>query len=306
METSTISLAYEWTILQRDMSLKYHMENSIFKGPIIKLANIFGIIPFYDFNQRKLIHKTIFKIYGTLLTCFMTTITIASYQYRHPDLVPLSPHLRSLQVLVIAISLILFLVIVLGASFWNMESWWRLIDLLSYTKYYGKFASCNFLNYPGILIITGTIHGFILFSITAYVIGVIYAALYFYLMVLQYVRLLIVCLMCNVLMLLRNKYKIINNKLTEYQFCTIIKNRTSEKLEEIVRLFLECDKIVQLFNKIFGWPLLFIFAGSAGILLGTLALTTEGIIISPEKGAAYNRVFIVNLFHGLMAMVSAC
>lgn len=286
------------------MLLKHHKENNVCRSPIFILANIFGVIPFYDFNKKRLTHIKLFKLYGGLITFLITVIATACYLYGEQDRVSMSWHMKLLQFLVILNSLILFLVTVLGSSFQNMQSWEHLLNLLCHTEFYSRQVRCNFPNLSSILIIMGTIHGLALFLIILYLVGTIYAVIYFHVIILQYARMLIVCLMHDIIKLLRNKYQAIDSKLTHVHFCTVIKNSTLDKLREMRTLYMECNKIVELFNQILGWPLLFTLAGSVEIVLTTLSVITEGGITHPENNAKYNEIMIMKMFYTVMALVS--
>lgn len=278
----------------------YHREKTIFFKFIIRLANVFGAIPLYNYEKRELIHKKLFKSYSLLLGLLVTTTTAVSYLYRQIDELSLSALLLSFQLLVIMTTLSLFLANVLGSAFWNMEAWESMLNLLCGLKHNVKY----FVNVSLAILIVVHVHGVILYTSILYSMGLIYSALSCHMIILQNSKLLVVCLMYIVAGFTASMYKKINNILNDINVCIVIKSNTVKRLQEVGKIYMQADKIVDLFNKIFGWPLLLVLAESVEVMLITLAIITEHGFKVPETDSVYKGILALNAFYTVMAVVS--
>lgn len=282
------------------MSLK-HPERS---KPVIILANIFCIIPYYDFKKQKLAHKNLFKLHGLLLGSIMAVVVSYSQYWSLQKPSSLSPLLSTLQFFMVTASLFLFLAIVLGNSFCNMEPWERMLKLLYHKEHAIKGNRRDSLNFPFIYIIIGSVYVFILFAFTAHTMGLIYADILLHIAVLHYAKLIEVCLMYTVITLLRSKYKIISCNLDDINSCVVIQDDTVKKLRELKRIYLEGDSLVKYFNIIFGWPMLLFLAESVQIMLFCSALLTERSLMLPTGMALSSEVIVLNWSFTILAVVS--
>ncbi|XP_023311596.1 uncharacterized protein LOC111692101 [Anoplophora glabripennis] len=97
-------------------------------------------------------------------------------------------------------------------------------------------------------------------------------------LILYYDRVISTSLMYNIVDLLRNKYKQINKILVDINRSTVIKKNTFNRIRDVKREYTETVMVVEIWNKIFGWPLLLIFVEIlARVLLSLAALTEHGI-----------------------------
>lgn len=286
------------------MSLKYTPENNIFKNPLIKLANIFGIAPFYDFTTCKLTHQGLFKAYGLLLAVMMTSGTILFYSYSQQEMVSISSFLSGVHFLMVITSLSLFSIVILGSSFWHMESWQQILNLLSEMEYHNRCSRKCFFSIPCIFFITGTIHGIVLFTYILHFMQASFTELFLPIIVLQYAILVVVCLMMDIVGFLKHMYTSINSSLLDINVCAVIKGNATEKLQEAVKVYRRAGKIVDLFNKIFGWPLLLLFAQSVETVLLSLAFLTERNKTIHIDKVVPGEVLVLNTFYAVMGLVS--
>lgn len=283
---------------------KYREEKVILRDPILKLAPFFGITPFYNFSRHQLIEKNLCKAYGPLLAVAMAAAVLISFYFSQQKIAYISPMLTGLQSVMIITYLTLFLITAFGSSIWNMELWERMFNLLYRSGYHDESNGRYFLNIPLIFLIFGFVHGFILFAVTLYYLGIIFAGILSPMILLNYSKVTTVCVVYKIIRLLKNKYTFINNTITDVSFCTVIKSGTIKNLQKMTRIYMEADKILEIFNKIFAWPLFLILAGSVENLLISLAIFAERGIKLPENTDLYNEIVIINGFYAFLAVVS--
>lgn len=286
------------------MSPKITTKDYTLKKPLIKLASIFGITPFYNFEKQKLIRGNLFKLYGLLLATVVTTGTIVSYDYHKNETKMMSALLSCLKHLLVGTVLVLFLVTVLGASFWTMQPWKKMLKLLSNIDNNTRCTIRYFLNVPFMILVFEGTHASIFLIYILINFDVTYAAVSCATMVVQYCKILTVCLTCAIIDFIRSKYKTIDNILTDINCCAVIKNSTLKKIRGIQELYVEADKMVELFNEIFGWPLLLILAVSVEVMLISLALITEHSFKPVVDFVIYRNFLILNSYYVIIAIVS--
>lgn len=285
----------------KNMPLKSRRRSDIFRDPIFRLANILGIMPYYDYNKEKVPHKNLFRLYGLLLSGFMMWTSILSCFQLYQGLVSVSPLLVSLEFLVISTFILLFLVSVLGSSFWNLKLWTHMIRLLSYSGIHFNRNWRTFLNIPHIFLFVGCFSTIILFIFMLYFMGIDYAQ---HILIFHLSRHIETCLIYNIITLLRRKYKTIHDTLVKLSFCTVIKSSTVKNIQELKKIYLETDKIVITFNRIFGWPLLLHFCQlMASLLLFLGLLTDHSLKVTMEKMIS-SEVIISNVLYTFMTLVS--
>lgn len=277
---------------------------NIFVETTIRLANIFSAIPYYDFKKQKVTHKNLFKLYGLIVTSTMPLAMIYSHGMYKKMIISTSPLLSTINLSTVAVSLLLFVVTVLGSSFWNMGTWERMLKLLFEKNYELNCNGKYFFSFPFVYFIIGNIYVIILFISTVRAMGLKYVGYILHIMVLDYSRFLETCLMYIVIVLIRNKYKMISDSLTDINLCVIIEDSTTKKLRETKQFYEEADKLVEHFNGIFGWPLLFFLAESVQIMLLSLALLTEQGLRLPMDMAISSDIVVLNSFYTLMTVVS--
>lgn len=242
---------------------------SAFRGPIFKLANIFGITPYYNLSRQKLRYTILFKFHGLFLVMLSLTAIITSYYTLRNEPIIISPLLQSLQLLLATISTLSFLVLILRSSFSKMKSWERMLNLLARTECHNMRSGRKILY---VFLVVCSFPGLALFAFTLVLNGISYAGP---VLILYFTRHVAICLMCNVVDILKNKYNAIDNVLDNLRVLTVIESGTAMKIKDLQRTYLEADKIVGYFNAIFGWPLLLLFAETVLILLLFLAIVTE-------------------------------
>lgn len=267
---------------------------------IIRVANAFGAAPIYDFKKQKLTHKKVFKLYGTFLSLFIVASVITTCLYNQKVASSLSPLLASIQFLLSITSLGLFLVNVFRSSFWGMESWEKMLNLLSQVKCKRRYVSV-----ASMILTVGGIHWVVLVTCIFYFMGMTYTALSIHVMIFQYSKLLLVCLMYIITGFITNLYQNINKIMDDISACTVIESDTLRKTRVIVRIYARADKMVALFNEIFGWPTLLILAESVEVLLVTVAIIIERSVKQPANDLVYTEVLVLNMFYTFMAIVSS-
>lgn len=269
---------------------------------IFKLTNIFVVVPFYDFNKRKLTHKTLCKAYGILLTV-TATITTFSYYFRR-NFIHSSSLLATFQNLMSITSLLLFSVTALGSSFWNMKPWEEMLNLLFHTETHTDCTRRRFLHIPIILLLLRCLHGIVIYSFLLQILGAAYTEHFLHVLILHFSRILTIYIIHVIVSFIKNKYRNVNSILDGISCCIVIKNSTVKKLQGAQRIYLEADKLVQFFNKIFGWPMLLILAESMEIMLLALALFTEQALQLSSKPIVPKEVVLLNTFYTVMLVVS--
>lgn len=278
----------------------HHKGNHVFKNPIFKLAHVFGIVPYYDFKIHKLIHRNLYKLHGSLLVLVMTIVTIIPYHSFQQQDIHATSHLEILQLFVVVTTMLLFLVTVLGSSFWNAKSWEQILDLLSYSDCRVRCSKRYFLSTP-FLSLTAGVPGHVLFGFGLYLIGGIYSV---FSMIFYVTRHVAICLMFTIIGLIRKRYEVINDTLLDIRLSTVIKSSTVKRLQRAEKMYVEAGKMVEYFNKIFGWPLLLLFAESVENVLLSLAILTEHGLRLPEGTTLTNESIILNICFTVVILVS--
>lgn len=282
------------------MFLKYHEKSYGFINPIIKLGNIFGVIPYYDFKIRSLSHEILSKIYGLLLVVYIITALIAPYSILVSEHTVMTPHLTTLQFFIFVNTILFILTTVLGSSFWNMRSWERLLNIFSLSEYCVEWSREFYLN-TSFLFLVGGAPGIVLSGYMLYSMGGLYAIpiLVYYL-----TKYITTCTICYIVSLIRNRYKTINNTFGDISRCTVIRTSTVKQLQDITRVYIETDKAVELFNILFGWPLLLIFSECMQGMLLSLAIMTEHGFRLPVEIVISEELYILNILCAFVSMVS--
>ncbi|XP_018568233.1 uncharacterized protein LOC108908597 [Anoplophora glabripennis] len=281
------------------MAIEHRHENEINQYLLFKLSNIAGVIPWYDFKKQKLSYESLYKLYGILLAVFVLVTTLICFYNIRQDVAFNSPLLNGLKVLGEATSLLLFLLIVSGSSFWNMKSWEQFINLLPHTDCRLKCNRKYFLNIPFVAAIAGCIHPFIVYGFALEAGEIILAQ---HMLVIHFTRHIMICLMYHVISLLRNMYDTVNKSLVRIKLCAVINSSTIEDLQELQTIYVEADKIVCTFNIVFGWPLLLLFTQTVASMLLILSTFTENGLNIRLKEILTEKIILMTLFH-TVAMV---
>lgn len=277
------------------------MSSNVFNDPVFKIVNIFCISPPYDFKTHKLTHKIIFKSYGVLLTGLVLVAAAFSYYKLHQQMVYVSSLLEGLEFLVITTCLFLFMVTVLGSCFWNEKMWETLFNLISHTEWYVVCSRRYFLSTSFLCLSVGSLLWIFLFVFIFYFLGIYFSE---HILIFYVPRHIQMCLMYNILIVIRKKYKTISDTLVDINFCTIIKTSTVKNLQEIRKIYVETDRIVETFNAVFGWTMLLLLAQTVASALLFLAILTDRTLILNMKRVLSNEVINANIFYTIMCVVS--
>lgn len=271
---------------------------------ISKLANIFGVIPIYDYKMQKLTHQKLFKLYGIILTIVLTTESLLSIIFQHQHLVLFNSDLTEfLFSLVEASELIFFVFTTLGTSFWNMKSWEQLLQLTYRLDDVRPPIKKLFLKTQFAIIAMGSITVLVTASFAFIRWGVMRSGYYVPFLSLYYARIISTSLMYNFIALLTNKYRQINITLVDINKRTVINTDTFKRIRNIKRMYIEAVKLVAIWNKIFGWPLLLIITQIlTRILLCLASLTERGL--EALKGSSNNEIREVIFSHVAFAVIS--
>lgn len=250
---------------------KFRRNNDIrFVTPLYNLSTIMGISPpnNFQFKQSKS------KIYEhlTVIRCVILTISFILsflgnmfyiYPYTHTTIALCEGMLFLMMTMTTIIS-------TLRSGFWHREEWNNMIEsfLILDDKFKIEPKGRNLFMIEFIL---GHLVLFLVLSNDAYFNLIYYGfktyKFYFFNRIQYYFVFLVVLLICNFALSIRNKYKCLNNLLIN-----TFKNKDSDNgkvsfsVTEFALIFSDLERLVCTFNTIFGWNILLIF----GIVLLSL------------------------------------
>lgn len=277
---------------------------------ISRFFSFFGIVPWYNVDKQKLIHTKVFKIYSTSLVILLTSGTLVllyiRYSFFGTDLDMLE---AILVILLELISLSTLLVTLLGAAFWNMHVWEELHNrytiITSPVELMFKIRNRDFIvRHSRMIFLIGNIYLLILLCIEFFVVekGIEVAPYYIADFILTYFDFIVSFQIINIVGLIRCKYFHIRKLFKRYS-----KNNEYliTRFRNIGRLYADMDEIVEIFNRLFGWPLVFLLFDLLLGILSTLVQSTNSTF--SWRGKVYDvgtEVVIVNALYLFQSAVS--
>lgn len=144
-----------------------------------------------------------------------------------------------------------------------------------------------------------TIIPFIIYNNNAGAIYILYIFLF------QFSKHAVINLVYDIIHLLRNKYSAINCTLIKIRVCAVIERSTIKRIQEAQNVYIEAEKLVNFFNKIFGWPLLLLLAQSVTISLFFLACVTDNSLKSSIAGIMSYKYVISLMIYTITIVVSS-
>lgn len=250
-------------------NMKVH--HRILVQALSKLAIISCIIPSYDFKTKRLTHRLSFKIYSIFFTATVMSLSYVTFVCRKNELFPSYNIRYVVNSIVETTEIVMFVVTTLGASFWNMETWERLVGQSSRLER-DISTRTSFKFQPSVFLIAGTAYDAILTVYHLYRLRWDFFRYYSVLMFLHYTRIICMYLICYMVRLVEHSYRNMNEILVHISLCSLIKGDTLEKLKKVEEMYMKTDRIINIFNRYFGWILLLTFSQVIGRLLLCLAI----------------------------------
>lgn len=276
---------------------------------IITFFFALGLVPWYSFEEGRLVHKKIFKCYASalalLLTCLSLGFLVARCNIFYEDIVSVKAILEIINELG---ALATVVVAILGAAFWNMSTWEELykqyifvnnlmrqllpprpLDSVFVVKYAKVILFLEFAN----------LISFWYVSYTFFQNGIDIISYYSVSRTIGYLGFL-VSFVANFAASL-NKY-IYQNMNNSFKVYTIQNIRLDKSIQKIKELYLELDKTLQMFNKLLGWPLLLLYCNVVTYVLGTLehiiiAIFHKNLVLAYLLPAVQSMVSTIAFFH---------
>ncbi|XP_018577836.1 uncharacterized protein LOC108916120, partial [Anoplophora glabripennis] len=230
--------------------------------------SFFGIVPWYNLQEQRIVHVKLYKYYAILLTISLEFFSLVVL-YVRLILTPKEDVIE--QILCVTMQLIVmvsFAIIVLGSAFWNMGTWENFLDQIIHIQNFGNFSkpyptrNGNIIFVLGNLFLFGLYFGQLLVFDNKSAFFLYFSCVY----LLLYNQLLTVIVIIDGTQSLRFEYQRLNDMVKCLRFGEMSSVKT---LREIKRSLITLGNTVDDFNKLFGWPLLLIlFNGVVNILEG--------------------------------------
>ncbi|KAJ8921512.1 hypothetical protein NQ315_003130 [Exocentrus adspersus] len=214
--------------------------SSLLKPLTRKLAFIFGSAPYYSFGKRKLLYRKLYKRYGLSLSVLMVVTIITSQWLYQQNVVMLNSLLTCLELLEVTTTTPPF--------YSNVSTVFLVFSIVQVMVLLGYLLCCVALR------------TFLFFI---------------HILILHYASLTTAFFMYDVINLLRKQYADINNSLSDIRSYTVIKSGTVKELQRIHAAYTEVGTAAEVFNKVFGWPLLLMFAEATEMVLTSLDILIE-------------------------------
>lgn len=277
---------------------------TIIPKKFLTFLSILGIVPLYSFNEGRLVHKNIFRCYSLvlvlLLTCSDTGFCYALFLKFHMGL--------SVKTVLIVLNEVTALIevasTILGAAFWNMNIWEELYKRYIYynnlIKHLFVFKPTNvFVVRHAKVILFLELAFFVSFCLVSYFLvsdGKATTPYYIASLIVGYFLFLVNFIVAIATGLMKYMYSCINQFFRGF-FTNDICLRSIQKVRQ---LYLEMDRMLQIFNRLFGWPFLFISFSFVIYMLSTLVR----IVNSKGFYSGYSEHLIINIISVLHTMVS--
>lgn len=265
--------------------------NSVpFVKKLMKSFSIFGIVPWYNFDEGRAIHKNIFKGYASILSLLLTCLSLVCLRVRYHiiyhDVISVQEILEMLNGLV---ALFTVLVFVLGAAFWNLDPWKDLLIQCVSTPMDSRSVNHVFMvKYAKVILFAGNVYYISFWFISLFVLKREYRIVpyYFVSFLLDYYSFIISFAIATVAGLIQFKYRCITKSLRD---CSVENVRLDRAVQKMIKLYLKTEKVVQIFNKLFGFPLMLLCSSLViKILNGSVHVTNhEGYFRHTELIAIY-------------------
>lgn len=271
--------------------------------------SVFGVTPWYNFDQRRLVRPTLFRCYSSVLIILLVTLCVALAYLRYHHVYDAEISFEMISDMILSLeSLFTVSVTVLGMAYWNRDVWAELYDQFRKvdcpTRFLCKSAGKPFiLRYGAAVFILGNFYLFSLHHIDDLVLEQQVNSLNIYYVtdfILTYYEFLITFTIVSITALIKSKYMCVNELLNVRKF----KNDAFfNNVKEARILCLKIDEIVRIFNKLLGWPLLQIFFDFFLDILNALtcATMTKSEDLDYRVGGG---VIIINSFYLLQSGVS--
>lgn len=233
----------------------------IFK--LTQYLSIFGITPWYNFEQHKLIRPIMLKYYSSFILVVLVSSTVGLIWLRYNLIFnrEFSVYI-AIDFFLDVESLAIVSLPIISTTFWNMRTWINLYnnynEIDASTKSVSSTAnSAYMLKYGVTIFVLGNIYLFSLHHINDLVLKnkSDFSLYYISSFVLTYYEFLIAFTIISVSALIESKYVCINQLLISRE-SDVDFVKTAKKIR---MLWLKLDDIVQDFNKLFGWSLLLMF-----------------------------------------------
>lgn len=244
---------------------------------LAKYSSLFGIVPWYSFEHGKLMYSKICKCYSILLTVVVSLLSliltfmrfIAIYHRISPVFV-----VENVGLEIAGVSL--FIVITSSSSTWNLSTWERLFRKIQKmeirTVLYGTREYKYITLKHNILFALGNTYLVSLFILDfgRYVKNNRTGEPCYFIstLIFRYTEFITSFLIFSIVIIMKHMYKEINwichkNNVTQENVFKIV--------ETVRKLYLKMSKLSQIFNKLFGWPILLIYFFSTVQLLNCLS-----------------------------------
>lgn len=240
---------------------------------LAKFSSFFGLVPWLN-HHRHAMHVNLFKCYSITLTILITLLSLHLYILRlkvfHTDVIS-----DTLDVLEEVGGVGLFAVSSLGSAFWNRSKWEEFFSLIHHVesefKKYTIQKKRNDLPKSTIILFIFSITDFCLL-LTNDIISTGFPPLYGSLDVFVFTFILMINITYNTVIYIQGKFEEINYFLLRFES---VNCNLPRAIERIRALYVAWHQIVESFNDLFGWPLLFIHLYYFGLLENYLVYLTD-------------------------------
>lgn len=228
---------------------------------VLKWSSFCCMIPWYDFNQQRLVRKCFYKSYAVFLTCLIILLPCALKYY---DFNSTTSYLSLATLILYAImditNILFWITLGLRSAFWNMSTWQHVFKVIHSIKAKNceKEMSISKVNLIFLLGHVDVLAMIVVQHLNNYenysfyqILRLVYVSLQYYL------RFIFSNLIFNMITFTKYKYgfmcKIITN---------LLNSEEEDKLSDIRKtkqLLLTTLKIINDINQLFGWPLLLLW-----------------------------------------------
>ncbi|XP_023311697.1 uncharacterized protein LOC111692154 [Anoplophora glabripennis] len=275
--------------------------------------SVFGITPWYNFEQHKLVRPMMFKFYSSFLVLLLASSTIGLVWLRYRLIFNCEFSLNTAIDIFLDLESLVTVSLPIVVTFWDPHAWVKLykaysrVDASTETVSYAG-NSAFMLRYAAPVFVLGNVYLFSMHHINDLILKYIsdFSVYYFSTFVLNYYEFLIAFTIIGVSALIKSKYQCINELL-------VARNSNGDFIKtakEVRILWLRMEDIVQDFNRLFGWPLLLLFFDFfLDILTALICATfaTDNSVYRMEGGAAVaNAFYLFQSAIWLTAIIFCC
>lgn len=276
--------------------------------PLAIYTSFFGLMPWYSFRQNKLKYSKIFKCYTIFLAVVVTALSLSLTVARTEVIYPQILTIFALENFVLEITgLTLFLITILGSATWNMSIWEQLLKKMHEVEIKNDLC-CDIKNRStrNALLFSfalGNIYMGSLFILEFRCYGKYDNEVYYFIstLVFRYTEFITAFTILSIVTIIKQRYEATNWLCCKHG--KVIRKNCIKTITAVEKLYTEMFQISQIFNKLFGWPLLWLCFYSELQVLGCLTF-----LIGPAKinqnALAYRWRVSIHMLYALQITVS--